>query len=183
MDEPDFKWFSRFIDEHVGAWLTFMRRASTDEVFTVLGVDSAEARVATWSDAGGSERLRVRAGSTAGWGFGMGDLDWRRDFEELVVRASHTNDEAFCLSFTATISGFFYANSRGVVSGFDLTVPHIRWGTAPDRFAADIEAAGFLSEISDPPAMSARLVRIAFGVTIDPDLLTGPLPTVMIDPP
>jgi hypothetical protein len=57
-----------------------------------------------------------------------------------------------------------------------MTVPHIRYGTDEHYFDSLIADAGFLEPDSAGPAAGALLVQLAFGVTIDPELLERPLP-------
>jgi hypothetical protein len=59
--------------------------------------------------------------------------------------------------------------------------PAQRYGEEPERFAAELERAGFLDDDTPRPSMGAAFIEDVFGITLEPELLEQPLPTVGLD--
>ena len=125
----------------------------------------------------------MRVGELAGWAYAVEHFTARGAETETLCRLSADGGEALALVYTLTISLFKYAADGDYVSGFDLVVPHIRWGRDPHRFEATMEQAGFLrpSPRERAPAMGARFVQLTFGITIDRQMLERPLPSVALE--
>jgi hypothetical protein len=80
-----------------------------------------------------------------------------------------------------TINTFTYAAAGELVSGFDLTVPHIRYGSDQHRFDEQMEQAGFAADdVPVPGEMGARFAQLVFGVTLTADLLERALPAMAV---
>lgn len=172
-NQEDLAWF-----QNAGAWcrnlrLLFARGRSWQEMLEAFGLDPAAADNETLRDQARSDHPTVRAGEHQGWGYGVQTM-WDPADEQLE-RLSF-DGEAFELAYTETISGFRYATGGALVSGFDMTVPHIRWGDER-RFEAQMAEAGFLTGVPNPRIMGPRFVQLAFGLTI-PAAIEGPLPGV-----
>jgi hypothetical protein len=121
-----------------------------------------------------SYKPTIRVGEHEGWGYAV------EGFTQMglqsVGRLSVAGGEAFVLVYVLERSGFQYWEYGEFASGFDLLLPHIRWGRDPHRFDTTMEQAGFLQPgMPDPPAMGARFVQLTFGITIDQDMLERPL--------
>jgi hypothetical protein len=78
-----------------------------------------------------------------------------------------------------------YARDGSKLSGFDMTVPHIRYGPQPHRFDAEMENSASFNTVGvpEPEAMGARLLQIAFEITLERDLLEQPLKSVELENP
>jgi hypothetical protein len=184
-DPPsDFGWFSDWVNQRLALFLTFARGLSTEQVLTGLGLRTDCVGLQTFEEADDADQWgppRIRVGEHGGWAYAVEHFTQRG--AESIERLSAAGSEAFALVYTQTICAFNYAAGGRLVSGFDLTVPHIRWGSEPHRFDSYIERAGFLRPgVPDPPAMGARFVQLAFGITIDQDLLERALPSCEITP-
>lgn len=180
--------FAAWLNDGVGLCATFARGLTREQMLEGFGLraDRAVEQTLTEADesaqAGGRGLLgrpRVRVGERDGWGYAVEHLTGRGSDERTLRRLSAMGGEAFALCYTLKINIFWYAAAGEMVCGFDLTVPHIRWGPDPHRFDAEMERAGFLRPgVPKPAAMGARFVQLAFGITIDRDMLERPLLSV-----
>jgi hypothetical protein len=145
-----------------------------------LGLDPPNLVESTFMGASADpDRLRVRVGEHAGWGYAVEGFTQRGS--QSLGRLSVAGREALALVYNLKISTFEYWADGEFVSGFDLLLPHIRWGRDEHLFDATMEQAGFLQPgLPDPPAMGARFVQVTFGITIDQDMLERPLPSVEV---
>jgi len=102
-------------------------------------------------------RPKVRVGKLDGWAYAVEQFTVTGGAPGTLGRLSVAGGEALSLEYTQTVDTFMYAADGVVVNGFDLTVPHIRYGSDPHRFDTRMEQAGFLRPgVPDPPAMGAR---------------------------
>lgn len=123
----------------------------------------------------------MRVGALHGWAYAVEHFTTRGADPDTLRRLSADGGEALALAFTQTISAFTYAADGEYVSGFYVVVPHIRWGSDPQRFDATMERAGFLrTGVPEPRAMGALFLQLTFGITINPHMLAGPLPSVEV---
>jgi hypothetical protein len=160
MTESRFDWFARWVDQYVCVTLTFANRRSWEEMGTCFkGTDA-------------------RLGSVGHWTFAVESLSVRGGHSATLRRLSEQDGEAFSLCYTDMVDTFNYANDGRHVSGFDLTVPQIRYGDEPERFSAELERAGFLDARIPTRGMGAIFVEEAFGITLDRELLERPMPVV-----
>lgn len=121
-------------------------------------------------DAGGAD-ARVWIGSNNEWAWAIERFTARGSAPETLCRLS-TQSDAVSIALTQTVSALLYAANGVLVSGFDLDLPHIRYGSDHHRFDAPIAEAGFLdAAVPDAPAQGALFLRIVFGLTITPELL------------
>jgi hypothetical protein len=116
----------------------------------------------------------VRVGEFDSWTYAVEGLTVRGSKQEILEALSLGQGEALSLCYTQTISTILYARGGRLLAGFDMTVPHIRFGSDQHYFDPFLASAGFAADL---PARSAgaRLVKLAFGITITPDLLEKPL--------
>lgn len=147
-------------------------RASAAETFDEADADT------------GRGRHRMRVGEHDGWAYAVEHVTARRSLPEVLCRLSAGGGEALSLTYTQTVSSFLYAADGQLVSGFDLVATNIRWGHDPHRFDAAMAAAGFLGPGRRKPAAStgARFLQLAFGITLDRELLERPLPSFELLP-
>ena len=187
----DFASFADWVWNQAAMCLTFARGLSREQMLEGFGLGPGRAAEETLREAdeaahlarltssAGLGRPRVRVGERDGWGYAVEHLTNRGSEERTLRRLSAMGGEAFALSFTQKIITFWYAAAGERVCGFDLTVPHVRWGPHPHRFDAEMERAGFLRpDPADPVATGARFVQLAFGITIDREMLERPLLSV-----
>ena len=146
----------------------------------------APAVVETFDEADADpERPKVRVGEHDGWTYAVEHFTYRGAAPETLSRLTSGGGEAFALWYTAkAVCGVLYAADGELVSGFDLIATSLRWGRDPHRFDTEMAQAGFLRPgVPEPRAMGARFVRLAFGVTLAPELLERPLPSYELGPP
>jgi hypothetical protein len=171
-----FDWFTAWVHQHVGAALGFGRGLDVDAVVARLGLADRDHAMATWDETVRSGVPAVRVGTLdRGWGWAVGHLTLRSADEVAIANLSTGGGASFALVFTDTVSTFTCAEDGTMVSGVDLTVPNLRFGPEPDRFAREV--ASVLSEdggLGDVPGRGARLVELAMGVTLDRRLVDGP---------
>lgn len=179
----DFGWFTVWVNQHLGLCLTFARGLSKEQMFGGFGlkprhlVEETFEEAETQADLSG--RPKIRVGERDGWAYAVEHFTGRGSNPQTLCRLSANGGEALALGYTQTISTFLYTASGELVNGFDLTVPHIRWGCDPHRFDTTMERAGFLGPgVPDPPAMGARFLQLTFGITIDQRMLEQALPGV-----
>lgn len=173
------------MDQRLGLCLTFALGRSGEQIVEGFGLDSRaalrDAVEETFDEADADpDRPKLRVGDLSGWTYAVEHFTTRGTDPAILCPLSGNGGEAFVLAFTQTISGFFYAVDSQQVNGFDLVVPHIRWGSEPHRFDARMEQAGFLGSTprERAPAMAARFIKLTFGITIDRSMLERPLPSV-----
>lgn len=127
------------------------------------------------------DRPRLRIGHLDGWAYAVEHFTTRGAEPDTLRRLSADGGEALALVYTQTISGLTYAADGEYVSGFDLVVPHIRWGSQPYRFDTAMERAGFfLPGVRDHRAMGAHFVHLTLGITIHRHMLERPLPSFQL---
>jgi hypothetical protein len=159
----------------MGLGLTFARGLASEQMLAGLGLSPQNLVYRTFEEEGADpDQPRVRVGEHEGWGYAVEGFTQRG--LQRVGHLSVAGGEAFFLGYTLDIGLFQYYAGGEFVSGFDLTVPHVRWGREPHRFEATMAQAGFLGpSLLDPPATGARFVQLTFGITIDRDMLERPL--------
>jgi hypothetical protein len=180
MAEPGFEWFTRWVNQHLGATLTFARKPSWQEMAPCFGVAPAVVGTATFLEAGVRDGTNLRFGAVGPWGYAVEALSVLGADPATLRCLSGNGGEAFALCYTQTIDTFSYANNGRSVFGFDMTLPNRRYGEEPERFAAELEQAGFLDDGVPTPAMGAKFVDLAFGITLDREMLERPLPVVAV---
>lgn len=180
-DETRFAWFTTWVNQHLCATVTFAKDRSWQEMIEGFGLSPAAVTNETYDEATADLGTKVRAGVTGRWGYAVEDVSLLGSNEDVLARLSANDGEAIALVYTQTINTFLYAADGKLVSGFDLTVPHIRYGPEQHRFDEEMQRAGFLpGVVPDPPSMGARLLEIAFGITLDQELLEKRLPTAPV---
>jgi len=134
----------------------------------------------TFADASSdSSRPKLRVGEMHGWAYAFEHLTTRSADPQILCRLSVIDGEAFSQVYTQTISSFLYEAGGELVSGFDLTVPEVRYGRDAHRLDKGMEQAGFLRPgVPDPPAMGALFLQLTFAIRIDQPMLEGALPRV-----
>jgi hypothetical protein len=93
---------------------------------------------------------------------------------QTLQRLSQDGGEALSLTYTQTINTFLYARDAKLVSGFDLTVPSIRYGLDEHHFDTVIANAGFNADQPPEPAAGALFIHDLFGIDLDQQMLEGP---------
>ena len=182
----DFGWFTAWVGQRLGVCLTFARGISCEQLLAGFDLDSAtaprDAMEETFAEADDDpDRPKVRAGELDGWAYAVEHFTSKGAQPDTLCRLSANGGEALALVYTQTISAFNYAANGEYVSGFDLVVPNIRWGSDPHRFDATMEQAGFLRPgIPEPRVMGARFVQLTFGITLDQHMIERALPSVEV---
>jgi hypothetical protein len=149
-------------------------------VLAAFGLEAHDGVGRTFDEADADpDRPQVRVGEVEGWAYAVEHFTARGADSDTLCRLSAPGGEALALVYQQDISAFQYAANGEYVSGFDLVVPHIRWGRDPHRFDATMAQAGFLQPgpRARAPAMGARFVQLTFGITIDRQMLERPLPS------
>jgi len=180
----DFAWFTAWVHQHLGVCVTFARGVSQQQLVERLGLRSGSMAEQTFEDVCSDvTHPKVRVGQFGAWAYAVEHLTTIGAAPATLRRLSERRSEALSLAYTQTASTFLYAANGVLLSGFDLTAPHIRYGSEPHRFDTSIEQAGFLQpEGPDPPAMGARFVQLTFGFTIDQQMLSQALPSFDASP-
>jgi hypothetical protein len=183
--ESDFGWFTTWLYGQLGVCVAFARGLSWEQMLAGFSLQPRQVLEETFAEADANpDRPKVRMGTHEGWAYAVEHFTGRGVDQETLCRLSANGGEALVLGYTQTISLFKYAANGESVSGFDLTVPHIRWGREPHRFDATMAQAGFLRPgVPDPPTMGARFVQLTFGITLTQDLLERRLPSVELELP
>ena len=97
----------------------------------------------------------------------------------MLAATSRNGEETVVYCFTQTIVCLLYAKDGSLFSGFDATAPHIRWGSDTAYFGDLIDRAGG-EDGSVGPAGIAEMLERRFNITIDRNLLEGPLPAAAL---
>jgi hypothetical protein len=106
------------------------------------------------------------------WGWTIEQFTAKGSTAETLSRLTARGHEALSLAHTQTVSSFLYAADGSIVTGFDLTVPSIRYGSDPHRFDNEMARAGLVAEgARDIPAASARFLRSAFRLDLSPEMV------------
>lgn len=175
----DFGWFSDWVGQQLGLCLTFALGLSCEQMLDGFRVRPCELVRETFADASSDpSRPKVRIGDLDGWAYAVEHLTTAGSEPQTLCRLSVASEEAFSLAYSLTVCTFLYAASGDLVSGFDLTAPHVRYGRDQHRFDLRMEQAGFFRPgVPDPPAMSARFIQLTFGIAIDRHMLERALPS------
>lgn len=116
--------------------------------------------------------------------------DWTAVIEQSTTRgadqdvleatsAAGATSLAYC--FTQTIAVLLFARDGALVSGFDTTVPTIRWG--PNQGYFDDLLARVVGDARPvAPAEVAQILKDGFDVSIERAVLEGPLPAATLRP-
>lgn len=94
----------------------------------------------------------------------------RRRGSELLLPLSEKRD-AICAVFTATIDILKYARAGDLVSGVDLIVTHIRYGTEENLFEPALAAIETSPTPLSAPARAALIMSMIFGLELTRDML------------
>jgi hypothetical protein len=180
--DPRFAWFTGWANQHLGVTLTFARERSWQEVAACFGAQPELAETMTFLEAGYAEGTHVRVSTVGAWSCAIESLTVIGGDPATLQCLSGGGGEAFALCCTETIDTFYYCSDGRTVFGFDLLFPDRdrRWGGEPDRFAAEMEQAGFFDEGFPNRGMGAKFVELAFGVTLSQEMLEAPLPTLAV---
>jgi hypothetical protein len=176
--------------EALGAWvrrtpllcLTFARGGTWPDMLTALGLDPTGATVRTEDEAiPALNGEAVRTGTVDGWAFAVEGMSILGSDPDVLSRLSAEGGEAINLCWTPAIDTFHYCADGRYLNGFDLIALSCRWGSDPDRFEQQMHDAGFFAQRpGDTVTTALRFVHDTFGVSLDPDTLSGPLPTVAL---
>lgn len=171
----NFAWFEGLLTRYLSLRIVLIKGRSWREVLNAFGLDPASAVEETLqAQMGHPDQPTVRAGEHEGWAYAIQDT-W--DPNDKQLERLSVDGEAFELAYTPLICPFGYATAGDFVSGFDMTVPHGQWGDER-LFAAELAEAGFLDPgVPRPGVMGPRFVQLAFGLTITPAMVEGPLPS------
>ena len=174
----DFAWFEDpgFAGYLQSLRILFARDRSWQKMLASFGLDPSAARGETLeAQVEHPDRPTVRAGEHGEWGYTVETVIC--DTSDLLERLS-IDEEAFELVYTPMTCPFRYAAGGTFVSGFDMTVPTIRWGDE-QRFETEIVEAGFLDPLAVRALRGPRFIQLAFGVTITQEMVEGPLRSVV----
>lgn len=176
MTEPhlsDFAWFATWANQRLGACLTFGRGLSWDDMLDAFGLSPDDV---SSEGQGQTHRPRVQVASNGQWGWAIEQFTAKGSEPETLCRISARGSDALSLTLTQTVNSLLYAAGGTLVAGFDLTAPHIRYGTDPERLLDAMRRSGFLDgPISDPAAMGAYFLQVAFGLELRPEMVEGDL--------
>lgn len=180
-DRP-FAWFTGWANQHLGVTLTFAKDRSWRDVAACFGADPELAEMMTFLEAGYAEGTHIRVKTVGGWSCAIESLTVIGGDPATLQCLSASGGEAFALCCTGTIDTFYYCFDGRTFFGFDLLFPDRghRWGDDPDRFAAEMEQAGFFDEGLPNRGMGAKLVELASGITLTREMLEAPLPTLAV---
>lgn len=179
----NFDWFGEWVERMVTIMVTFAENRTATEMFEAFGVDrqrTADAISMTLAEAaqaaGGLECVRV--GRHEQWVYAV---SWPPgQAAEIVSGLSAGGREAFTLCYAMTVELFMYGRDGVLVSGFDVTVPNIRYGSNENHFDALMAQMGIFGDGRErSPAAAAELVFLAFGVELDQEMLERSLPAVV----
>ena|GEM_PF-4605321 len=123
---------------------------------------------------------KVRIGECDPWVYAVEVFTTRGAQVATLEALSKDGAEAVSLSYTPTIAVMLYARDGLLLSGIDMTVPHLRYGADGQHFDSVMSAAGLVGNSPMAPAAGARLVQLAFGVTVDREMLERPLPAALL---
>jgi hypothetical protein len=179
MPDQLFDWFTRWVNQYLCVTLTFATGRSWQEMATCFGAAPTIAGTATFLEAALRDGTNIRLGTAAPWAYAVVDSVHGGDWDTLGCLSRNRGD-AFSLCYTETIDTFLYANDGRSIFGFDTLVPHIRYGEEPQRFSAELEQAGFLDDGIPTRGMGAKFIELAFGITLDHELLERPLPMIAV---
>jgi hypothetical protein len=169
-----FAWFAMWANERLSVCLTFARGLRWQAMLDGFGVPASDVTSEQGMAQTSGESSVVRVGSNGEWGWAIEQFTARGTTREMLSRLSARGGEAISLTLTPTVSSILYARDGALVSGFDLTASHIRYGSEPNRFDPEMGLAGIGEEsVPDPPILGARFVHIAFGLLITRGMLDG----------
>lgn len=134
---------------------------------------------------GDEEGVMICAGRSGDWSFAL--QHWGvRILEEGVVQQVSAGTTMVVLISTASAPAFMYVRNGSEICGFDPGLPHLRYGTDPDRFRAEMARAGLPTDSSPVgPGVVPAMLRFAgdtFGLSLSQfsvlrdELLTGRVP-------
>lgn len=123
----------------------------------------------------------IRVGRFGGWTAIIEHFTARGTDLELLEAGSRAGERSVVYCFTQTIACLLYARDGVLLSGFDATVPTIRWGT--NQWYFDDLLAGVVGQLRPvSPAEIAQILKDGFDVAIDRGVLEGPLPAATLKP-
>lgn len=123
----------------------------------------------------------VRVGRLGKWTAVIEQFSTRGTEPEVLQAISSSGAEVVVYCFTQTIVSLLYASNGDFVSGFDATVPTIRWGSDQSYFDELLQrVVGPLRPVA--PAEIAQILSDGFDLTIDRAVLEGPLPSANLRP-
>jgi hypothetical protein len=157
--------------------LTFARRVSARELLLRLGCPPDSLTLLTRDDAEEQELEDpdtghvVRAGEHGSWAWAI-QMWGTRILAADVLGAVSAGTEAVVL-VNSSLPWFAYVADGGEVCSFDAGMPHLRYGSDPDRFLPLMAEAGILSgpdQPGDRPVLAMlRLAELAFSLSLPKD--------------
>lgn len=169
--QPDgLQWLSTAYPETFA--LTFARGLSARELLLRLGCPQDSLTLLTRDEAEEQELENpdaghiVRAGEHGSWAWAI-QLWGTRIFAEDVLGTVSAGTEVVVLA-NSSLPWFAYWADGGKVCSFDVGMPHLRYGSDPDRFLPLMAEADVLSG-PDPVLAMLRLAELAFSLSLPKD--------------
>lgn len=123
----------------------------------------------------------ARVGRLGKWTAVIEQFSTRGTEPEVLRAISSGGSQVVVYCVTQTIVSLLYANDGDLVSGFDATVPKIRWGSDQSYFDELLSRlVGPLGSVA--PAEIAQILHDGFDLAIDRSVLEGPLPAATLLP-
>lgn len=123
----------------------------------------------------------IRVGRFGTWTAVIEHFTTRGADPDVLEATSRAGAISIVYCFTQTIVSLLYARDGALVSGFDATVPTIRWGPTQSYF--DDLLAGVVGQPRPvAPAEVAQILKDGFDLSIDRAVLEGPLPAAALRP-
>jgi hypothetical protein len=188
-----------------GGCLTFGRDVTAERVLEAFGMNPADALVLPEAEADRALRFPVfdepgrrgcpwlRAGRVGDWAFAIEEISLQGYLGDAGKRLS-AGTEAVVVSWTPKINYAHYLADGEEVISFDPDLAHIRYGSDPDRFLAQMRAAGLDTEPArdddevlpegdmDPVIATLDMFTLALGIRLPASTSEGPLLTVQRRP-
>jgi len=183
----EFLWLTTWVEQRLGACLTFGRGLPWQRMLEGFGMSVSD-RPASQPGDPHLDSPKIHVGSNGEWGWAIEHFTVEGSKSDTLCRLSSGGAEALSLTFTQTLSTFFYASDGSIVNGFVLTLPQRRFGSDPDRFDAAMARAGYFDPNADHvPAEAAFFLELAFGLKITEEMLrnvahTADLPATLLPP-
>lgn len=158
-----------------GFSLTFVRDVSARELLIRFGCTPGSIESLTLPDA---QQLEIEdedggvvicAGRTNGWSFAL--QNWgARILEAGVIERVSADAEMVGVIDTASAPALVYVVDGEEICGFDPGLPHLRYGSDPDRFVAQMAQVGLSTDgtpvAGNPTDAMLRFVEVAFGLSL-----------------
>jgi hypothetical protein len=170
-------WFADWVQSNLGVTLTAVRGPAGGGLVAAFGLSSFDRGELTLAEADELAAPVVRIGATDGWVFAVEHFTVTSTDPAFLERLTSAGGEAVVLCFTQTASACLYARDGEYVAGFDVVVPHVRWGRDQHAFDREMADAGLLADDGPRPAAAcADFVARTFGLTVTRGMLEDRLP-------